>query len=130
MKLLPLFFACVTSVVAHAQNNPGDFRKLKQQMAELNKPQGFSVGAVRPDTAKQLSDLAELWAKPAPGAYRLPQDNMPCLVPNPNATAPMPNAWQGESKLPFTAKPPRMPNPAKPLILSPAQPRLNTPDTK
>lgn len=126
--LLLLLFACNAFIAAQAQNNPTSLQKLKQKIAELKERQGFSVNTVRVDTVKQFSDLALLSAKP--GVYRLPQDNMPCLVPNTEAIAAIPNAWKGEIKTPYTPISPHMPNPAKPLIVSPSRPLIASPDTK
>lgn len=47
-----------------------------------------------------------------PGVYRLQQDGMPCIVPDTKDIAAMPNAFKGEIKVPFVAKPPHIPNAA------------------
>jgi len=44
----------------------------------------------------------------------LPQDHMPCIVPDTNAIASMPNAW-GEITNPYRATDHAIPNPALPL---------------
>lgn len=49
-----------------------------------------------------------------PGVYRLPQDNMPCIVPDTTKTVRMPNAWKGPLRVPYKSNPPRIPNLAKP----------------
>lgn len=48
--------------------------------------------------------------KAKPGVYRLPQDNMPCIVPDTKDIAVMPNAFKGTVNVPFIAVPPRIPN--------------------
>ena len=48
------------------------------------------------------------------GVYRLQQDNMPCIVLNTEGIATIPNAFKGQVKVPFMAKPRRTPNAAKP----------------
>jgi len=45
-----------------------------------------------------------------PGVYSLPQDNMPCIVPDSTKTVRVPNAWKGPIKPPYKSKPPRIPN--------------------
>jgi len=59
------------------------------------------------------------WQNKKPGIYRLPQDNMPCIVPDPTATVAIPNAWKGGVRVPFKTKPPAIPNPGKPIITQP-----------
>lgn len=54
-----------------------------------------------------------------PGVYRLPQDNMPCIVPDSTKTVRMPNAWKGSKRIPYKSNPPRIPNLAKPWVPTP-----------
>jgi hypothetical protein len=122
MKLLPLLFACFISFMANAQNNRDCIQQSRQKLSELKKTQHVPTTIVRKDTARQLSNFALLLK---PGVHHLPQDNMPCLVPDPNATVAIPNAWRGETKVPYTGKPPRIPNAAKPL--APPRPLIITP---
>jgi hypothetical protein len=50
----------------------------------------------------------------APGVYQLPQDNLPCIVPDLTATAPMPNAFKEKINIPYVGVSPLIPNPALP----------------
>lgn len=47
-----------------------------------------------------------------PGVYKLPQDGMPCIVPDTKDIAAIPNAFKGTSAIPYTGNPPHIPNPA------------------
>jgi hypothetical protein len=51
-----------------------------------------------------------------PGVYPLPQDNMPCIVPDSTKTVRIPNAWKGPKRIPYQSNPPRIPNPTKPWV--------------
>jgi hypothetical protein len=66
---------------------------------------------------------------PKPGIHRLPQDNMPCIVPDGNATVSIPNAWKGGTTIPFRGTAPRIPNQSKRLKIAPSRPLLIRPDT-
>ena len=59
-----------------------------------------------------LNNLAFLKGR-KPGVYRLPQDNMPCIVPDTTKTVRMPNAWKGPLRVPYRSNAPRIPNPTK-----------------
>lgn len=54
-----------------------------------------------------------------PGIYRLPQDNMPCIVPDTSKTIRIPNAWKSRVQVPYVSKPPRIPNPARKWVPTP-----------
>ena len=54
-----------------------------------------------------------------PGVYRLPQDNMPCIVPDSTKTVRIPNAWKGPKRIPYRSNPPRIPNLTKPWVPTP-----------
>jgi hypothetical protein len=41
-----------------------------------------------------------------PGVNRLPLDGTPCIVPDADKIAPMPNAWKGPLRVPFKKKKP------------------------
>jgi len=45
--------------------------------------------------------------------YILPQDNMPCVIPDPNGLAKMPNVWNGVT-VPYRPQYHPIPNPALP----------------
>ena len=48
---------------------------------------------------------------PTPGIYRLPQDGMPCLVPETDHIAVMPNAWKNPEGKSYKAPEGSIPNP-------------------
>jgi hypothetical protein len=79
------------------------------------------------DTAGLVRPKAYL-VNPKPGIHRLPQDNMPCLVPDLNATVAIPNGWGDKTEVPFRGKSPRLPNPAKPFKFAPSRPLLIHPE--
>ena len=74
------------------------------------KPKNFNA-RILPDTSIQLLDFALRNKKP--GVYLLPQDNMPCIVPDSGKTVNIPNAWRGPKTVPFKGNPPHIPNPAQ-----------------
>jgi hypothetical protein len=47
------------------------------------------------------------------GVINLSQDNMPCIVPNMQFQAPMPNAWKSDSL--YRREPGTIPNPSRPI---------------
>jgi hypothetical protein len=47
----------------------------------------------------------------APGIHFLPQDNMPCVVPDTREIVPIPNGWKGEISPRFNPPAPAIPNP-------------------
>jgi hypothetical protein len=73
---------------------------------------------ILPDTSILLKELTMLKNK-KPGVYRLPQDNMPCIVPDSTKTVQMPNAWKGPKRIPYQSNPPRMPNVSPKWVPSP-----------
>jgi hypothetical protein len=130
-RLLSLFCCCAASAVAEAQLLSGEVEKYQQDVTYRNsviqklaalKKQG-DTSIVKPPTRPYYL------VNPRPGIHRLPQDNMPCIVPDMNATVAIPNTWKGEKRLPFRGAPPQVPNPAKPFRLSPSRPLLTYPDT-
>lgn len=129
MKRL-LLFVCVIPSIINAQNKTDYSELFKQKTSELKNLQGYPLSSVESDSTTKPFDLALFLTNPKPGVHHLPQDNMPCLIPDPTATVSIPNAWAGEIKVPYTGNPPHIPNAAKPFTLSPTRPLLATPDTK
>ncbi len=130
--LLHLICCCAASTVVNAQLLSGEIEKYQQNAAHRNgviekihalKKQS-DTGIGKPPTAPAYL------LNPKPGIHRLPQDNMPCIVPDRNATVAIPNTWKGEKKIPFRGTRPQMPNPAKPFPLSPSRPLLTYPETE
>ena len=76
------------------------FSKIKQDTAKPRlRPFTLDLNMLAPKAVKP---------KPNPGVYALPQDGMPCIVPDTDAIAAMPNAAK-DTKVPPTN---RMPNAA------------------
>ena len=61
-----------------------------------------------------LNNLS-LFSHRKPGVYLLPQDNMPCIVPDGAKTVHMPNAWKAPLRVPYRSNQPKIPNLTKPL---------------
>lgn len=106
-RLLPLLLSCFLLLETTAQDafvqkyeyNQNDFQKRfsnKGNSSTLN------------DSNFVFHDFSLKGKKP--GVYRLPQDNMPCIVPDSTKTVRMPNAWKGSKRIPYQSNPPRIPN--------------------
>lgn len=131
MKRLPLLLAaCSGLLAAHAQNEMGKLPNFADQIDALKKFRRYPLEMAQSDTAKQLSMPELLLTHPKPGVHRLPQDNMPCIIPDLNASVAMPNAWKGAVKNPFQGSPPLMPDPSQRSPLSPSKPILILPEQK
>jgi hypothetical protein len=107
MKLLLLLCAIFVFSAANAQEQPDNSQKQK-----------FKWKFERPLVTIEPKDSSALrlypYAKKAPGVYRLPQDGMPCIVPESHKSVKIPNAWRVPLRVPFKNKPPRIPNPSDP----------------
>ena len=129
MKRLPLLLAaCFGLLAAHAQNEMGKLPNFADDIDALKNLRRYPFGMVQSDTAKQYAKPELFLTHPKPGVHRLPQDNMPCIVPDLSASVAMPNAWKGEIKIPFQGSPPQIPNPGKRSPLSPSRPLLILPE--
>jgi hypothetical protein len=126
--LLLLLAACFGCLVVKAQDEAGKLPNFADDIDALKNLQRYSLGMVQKDTARQLMRPELFPNHPKPGVHRLPQDNMPCLVPDLNASVAMPNVWKGKTGVPFQGKPPQIPNPSKRSRLHPARPLLVLPE--
>ena len=114
MKLLLLFAMCIFSTCVFAQ------------LPKKINPHGFQL----PDTVKRfkgnenaLQQLHDYWQRKQMqnnvrtdnnnSVVILPQDKMPCIVPDTTGISKMPNAW-GATTLPYTPQFHPIPNPALP----------------
>jgi hypothetical protein len=128
-RLLPGFTLLLFSFVLQAQTVKMDAKKFKEDAGYRNALSPFF------DRKRSSADTADLTrpkaylVHPKPGIHRLPQDNMPCIVPDPGASVAIPNVWAGKTKVPFRGNAPRIPNPAKPFKLSPSRPLKVYPNT-
>lgn len=125
--LLHLLFLGFPAMPAEAQNPKIDAKRFGQEATYHNEMLQLTKKE-KSDTLKR--GLAKPYAlvHPHPGVHALPQDNMPCIVPDMNTVIAIPNGWKGHTQVPFTGRPPKMPNPSKPLIIRPERPLLTYPD--
>jgi hypothetical protein len=126
--LLLLLTVCFGSLFANAQIESGKLPNFADKIDALKNLQRYSQGMALNDTAKQFFRPELFLTNSKPGVHRLPQDKMPCLVPDMNASVAMPNLWKGEIKVPFQANPPQIPNPGRRSRLSPSRPLLILPE--
>jgi hypothetical protein len=109
MKLLLLAAFAVFSISASSQTFKTDVQKLMKE-SELGKRFNSRLQFQRPIYKDSLiKDLKSFLSseKRGPGVYFLPQDNMPCLIPDTRDIAMMPNAWPSV-QVPFKSA---IPNP-------------------
>ena len=126
-RLLPLFSGFLFSAMLQAQPVETDEKKFKREEVHGNAFADFFVEKNSTDTTDLVPPKAYL-VHPKPGIHRLPQDNMPCIVPNLTLTVPIKNLWAEKIELPFRGKPPRLPNPSKSFKLAPSRPLTIYPD--
>ena len=102
MKLLLLFSAFALSSVAGAQENDDPKNRW------IKRP----LRVIEPKDSTSLNFFP--YVKKSPGVYRLPQDGMPCVVPDTKDVAGIPNAWKGTIRTPYKGRKPTIPNPSQP----------------
>ncbi|RYZ46171.1 MAG: hypothetical protein EOO14_24890 [Chitinophagaceae bacterium] len=129
-RLLYLTFCFATSFWAEAQILSSEVKKYQQDPAYRHSViEKLNALKKKSDTSIVTPTLPLYLQNPKPGTHRLPQDGMPCIVPDMNATVAIPNTWRGEKKIPFSGAQPGIPNPAKPFRFAPSRPLLTYPDT-
>lgn len=117
MKLLLLFSFCIFSVCAFGQI-PNNRQPWRFQIDSLKNFKGNNG-----DLSKQLQDyllrkkLQATLANKQGNIIFLPQDHMPCIIPNTSGIAAIPNAWGGSSA-PYRPQFHPIPNPALPKMQS------------
>lgn len=137
-RLLSLLLACVAFTTGDAQHQENTLQQFNQNDAALKRLQHLPRNRFWKDTTKELSYSTVYPKNPKPGVHRLPLDNMPCLVPDPNTSVAIINLWKGISSIPFRSPTQAIPNPAlpptnlplRPLPVTPSRPLLQLPDTK
>jgi hypothetical protein len=113
-RLLPLLLSCFLLFESAAQDEY--IEKLNYDASDYKiRWNNRQLSAASNDSNIVLHNLDFLKSK-KPGVYRLPQDNMPCIVPDSTKTVRMPNAWKGPKRIPYQSNPPRIPNLAKPWV--------------
>lgn len=118
MKLLLLLAMCIFSAAAFAQvpkkTNPYIFQlpdTLKRFKGNEN-----ALLQLRDYLHRKQTPQTQLASKLGKVVI-LPQDNMPCIVPETNVAAKMPNAWGGVTN-PYSAPVNPIPNPGLPKTKS------------
>ncbi|MDB5206902.1 MAG: hypothetical protein JWR72_1977 [Flavisolibacter sp.] len=110
--LLPLFISCFAIFAAQAQTELIDLQKLKAANSEYLQwfRDKMTIDLNKKDSLVTLQ-YGQLFLKGAkPGVSRLPQDGMPCIVPDTKDIVAIPNAFKGKVSVPFAGNPPRIPN--------------------
>lgn len=111
-SLLAFIVCCAAFFVVRAQNPQTKLFEMRPGTSFQLKDGKYFI--------KPLNDSSFVFNGPSfpinkkPGVYRLRQDGMPCIVPDTKDLAVMPNVFKGEIKVPYVAKPPRIPNAAIP----------------
>ena len=114
-RLLTLILFTFLLAEGNAQNDDVSSKaKEYQRQNLLNRIKEWKV-AKDSNIVRQNLDFL----KGKPGVYRLPQDNMPCIVPDSNKTVRIPNVWKGPKRVPYKGNPPRIPNLTKPWVPTP-----------
>jgi len=129
--LLPLLIAGLSFTTGYAQDQQNLLQRFREP--EANHP-AVNHNAWRKlplDTTKEFLNSELALKNPTPGLHRLPLDNMPCIVPNPEESVAITNLWKGKTQVPFRSRTQPMPNPVRPLLqVRPSRPLLLTPPTK
>ena len=106
-RLLPLLLITCFTLPAFAQD---DQQSLNPSPRSLAPSHPLLQGSILPsDSGIVGRNLQTFWPK-KPGVYALPQDNMPCIVPDSTKSVKIHNAWKGSLQVPFKGGPPRIPN--------------------
>ncbi|MDB5197994.1 MAG: hypothetical protein JWP88_2365 [Flaviaesturariibacter sp.] len=113
MKLLFVLLVSFLSVKSFAQIDENQV--IKKKIEDLLKEHPDRLSKAEPYILNQGAKVEALGAMPLsvpvkPGVYNLPQDGMPCVVPDTEGIAAMPNAVK-VVKVPFRSQ---MPNAYKP----------------
>lgn len=116
MKFLLFCVAGIISSAAFSQTKPPQSFRYNPGIG-LNERRNGVWQNVLSDSAATHNSLVNFRAK-KPGIYRLPQDGMPCIVPDSTQTVRIPNLWRGSKQGPFKGTPPRIPNLLRPEFLS------------
>jgi hypothetical protein len=107
-QLLLLLSGFASFTTAQAQDDQLDSPKIDAETL-LRRYRQEEAKKLPADSVYSLNPLL-IPGNGKPGVYRLPQDNMPCIVPDSAKTVRIPNVWKGPVKIPYKSKPPRIPN--------------------
>jgi hypothetical protein len=120
MKLLLLFSFCIFSICAFAQVPKNNTPRVFQLPDTLKKFKGDNTEGFQKllhDYIQKKQTQNNLLAGKQGNIVILPQDHMPCVVPDTNGLVKMPNAWSGVS-VPYKSPYHPIPNPALPNVQS------------
>ena len=122
MKLPLLTALLIIGFSASSQTFEVDVPKVMKQSDILKLfKNNTSPQKIQKDSLMEKFRVSVTGKKANPGIYYLPQDNMPCLVPDTKDIAAIPNAWP-QAQVPFKSA---IPNPGlqdKPLVPQPKSP--------
>jgi hypothetical protein len=110
--LLLLIITCLVSVTANAQTESIDLKKFRENahyretLRQRSKTKAFPS-----DSTILFLNRSVFSGNLKPDVHRLPQDGMPCVVPDTKDIAAIPNVFKRKLSIPFTGNPPRIPNP-------------------
>jgi len=116
MKLLLFSTFCVFSFCAVAQNLGNTNTETQKQSEGLRKFKGTNNDELRKHFEKYFKEknFQNIFLEnKKDNIVFLPQDRMPCVVPDTSAIAPMPNAWN-DVAVPYKSELHPIPNPALP----------------
>jgi hypothetical protein len=108
MKLVFAVASLLAGPALHAQEFQPDLQKIIDN-SRLSRLKQDTLGQIPNAFGYHLPSLEPKVVKPAPGIYSLPQDGMPCIVPDTQNIAAMPNATRREVTPPAN----RIPNGVK-----------------
>ena len=113
MKPLLTFACLLCSVMAVAQNH--NYDSVLRKMIEgngLHLNNGTVVLTLAPPVNKVAPTERDANGRLLPGVHRLPQDGMPCVVPDTKDIAAIPNFYNGKVSVPYAGNTPHIPNPS------------------
>jgi hypothetical protein len=113
-RLLPLLLSCFLLFESFAQDE--DVQRFSDEAFNYKKSFNKTRQATTFNDSNIVRQNPGLLIGKKPGVYRLPQDNMPCIVPDSTKIVRIPNAWKGPKPIPYKSNPPRIPNPTKPWV--------------
>lgn len=117
MKPLLLTAFCFCSVCVFSQHNKNN--PLRVPSENLKKFKGTNGNSLQKQFQEYFKrkNSTNLLSNIQGNIAILPQDHMPCVVPNTGNIATMPNAWNGVA-VPYIPQYQPMPNPALPRVQS------------
>ena len=122
MKLQLLIVLLIVGFSASSQTFEVDVPKIMKQPDALNLfKNNMFPQKIHKDSLIENFGVNIVGNMLSSGVYYLPQDNMPCLVPDTKNIAAIPNAWSNV-QVPFKSMIPNMGLQNKPLIPQPKSP--------